>query len=53
MIERLWKNYNLSLTLAGMFLASWIGQFFFQWLEFVEEQHDHGKTAETSSAVLP
>ena len=37
----LWRNYSLSLVLAGLFLLSWGAQLGFQWAEFASEQAAH------------
>lgn len=39
------KNYGLSIALASLFLLSWLGQYYFQWQEFVSEQMTHGQEA--------
>src|SRR5688572_21384815 len=41
------KDYSLSITLAILFLASWGGQYYFQWNEFVSNQEQHGVEATT------
>jgi hypothetical protein len=38
---KFWKNYNLSIVLFLLFFVSWIGQFIFQWMEFVQTQVEH------------
>jgi hypothetical protein len=43
------KNYGLSLTLAGLFLISWMGQAVFQWLEFVNHAEEHDQVPETAA----
>lgn len=40
------KNYGLSITLIALFLASWFGQYYYQWEEFVSNQEEHGEEAE-------
>jgi hypothetical protein len=42
----LWRNYGLSITLAVLFLVSWILQTWMGWNEFVAEQRAHGEVAE-------
>ena len=44
--RRLWIMYGLSITLAVMFLVSWLLQTVFGWYEFVSEQQSHGEAAE-------
>jgi hypothetical protein len=43
---RLWRDYNLSIVLFVLFLASWLGQTVTGWFEFVAEQREHGQAAE-------
>ncbi len=45
-MDKLFRNYGLSITLAAMFLVSWVGQYYFQWQHFVSEQAQHGQVAE-------
>lgn len=40
---KLFKNYGLSITLCALFLASWVGQGYFQWKEFISEQQTHNQ----------
>lgn len=40
------RDYSLGIVLAGLFLASWIGQTLMGWVEFAGEQAAHGETAE-------
>ena len=39
------RDRSLGVLFVSVFLATWAGQLFFEWLEFVNEQADHGKTA--------
>ena len=50
-MRRLWKHYNLSIVLAFLFLASWVGQAFVQWREFESDQREHGQTVEVHEYV--
>lgn len=43
--RHLWRDYGLSITLALLFLVSWILQTWTGWVEFVSEQHAHGQVA--------
>lgn len=43
---KLWRDYGLSITLFILFAASWLGQGYFQWQEFVSEQMEHNQTPE-------
>jgi hypothetical protein len=51
-MQALWRNYNLSIVLLGLFLASWIGQAIFQWFEMANEAQAHGQ-ASTLAEFLP
>ena len=44
-MARLWRDYNLSIVLFGMFLASWILQAVTQWFEMANEAQAHGQAA--------
>ena len=44
-MEKVFKNYGLSITLAALFLGSWFLQGVFQWQEFVNTQEEHGQQA--------
>jgi hypothetical protein len=51
-MKNLWRNYNLSIVLITLFLASWIGQAVFQWFEMANEAQAHGQ-ASTLAEFLP
>ena len=40
-MKRLWRNYSLSITLASLFLLSWLGQLVAQWFTWANEQVEH------------
>ncbi len=42
-MERVFKNYGLSITLASLFIGSWFLQGVFQWQEFVKTQEEHNQ----------
>lgn len=43
---RVWiRDRSLGLVFFTIFFVSWIGQLVFEWLDFVNPQADHGKTA--------
>jgi hypothetical protein len=44
-IQRLWRDYGLSITLAVLFLVAWALQTWTGWVEFAAEQAQHGETA--------
>ena len=41
-----WRNYGLSITLAALFLFSWLLQTWMGWNYFVSEQAQHGQEAQ-------
>src|SRR5688572_18536475 len=43
-VRKLWQHYGLSITLAALFLLSWIGHFGVLVQRFGDEQRDHGRT---------
>jgi hypothetical protein len=45
-LERLWRNYSLSITLFLLFLGAWIIQTVSGWIEFASEQAQHEQEAE-------
>ena len=45
-MNRLWRDYGLSITLAVLFLGEWALQTWTGWMEFVAEQGAHGQTAQ-------
>jgi hypothetical protein len=51
-MRNLWRNYNLSIVLLVLFLASWIGQAIFQWFEMANEAQAHGQ-ASTLAEFVP
>jgi hypothetical protein len=42
-MKKIISNYGLSITLFALFLVSWFGQYYFQWLTFVSEQLQHNQ----------
>ena len=42
-MKTVWRDYGLSITLAGLFFVSWLLQTWMGWLEFVAEQNAHGE----------
>ena len=42
---RLWRDYNLSIVLFGLFFTSWILQGVTQWFEMANEAQSHGQAA--------
>jgi hypothetical protein len=45
-MKKLWKNYNLSIVLAVLFLIAWALQTWMGWQNFASEQQAHGQTAQ-------
>ena len=50
-MKQLWRNYNLSIVLLGMFLASWLGQGVFQWFEMANEAQAHGEASSLAEFI--
>jgi Domain of unknown function (DUF6766) len=48
----LWRDYNLSIVLLGLFFVSWLGQGIFQWFEMANEAQAHGETS-TLAEFIP
>jgi hypothetical protein len=40
-VKRLWRDYNLSVVLGLLFVASWVGQLIAQWFNWANEQQAH------------
>lgn len=51
-MRNLWRNYNLSIVLLGLFLASWTAQAMFQWFEMANEAQAHGQSG-TLAEFIP
>ena len=45
MFRRLWRDYGLSLALAGLFIISWFIQTIVGWFKYSSEQRQHGEAA--------
>jgi uncharacterized protein DUF6766 len=45
-MNRLWRNFNLSIVLGLLFTLTWIGQLVTQWFTWSQEQTDHGQPLE-------
>jgi hypothetical protein len=45
-MKKIWKDYNLSIVLFVLFLLAWGLQTWTGWVEFADEQSEHGQTAE-------
>ena len=50
-MNKLWKNYNLSIVLFCLFLASLIGQWVFQYQEYAQVQQSHGQLVDMPSFI--
>ena len=50
-MRRLWRDYNLSIVLFGLFLTSWILQAVMQWFEMANEAQAHGQAASMAEFV--
>ncbi len=51
-MSKLWRDYNLSIVLLSLFLASWVGQAIFQWFEMANEAQAHGEPS-TLAEFIP
>ncbi|MGH3135597.1 MAG: DUF6766 family protein [Gaiellaceae bacterium] len=40
------RDRSLGIVFFSIFFVSWIGQLVFEWIDFVNEQADHGVTAD-------
>ncbi len=49
-MRTLWRNYNLSIVLATLFLLSWAIQTWMGWQEFAAQQQQHGQAAQVFGA---
>jgi hypothetical protein len=45
-MQRIWRDYGLSITLVAMFVGAWALQTWTGWVQFVAEQASHGERAE-------
>jgi hypothetical protein len=45
-MNRVWRDYGLSIALAALFLVAWALQTWTGWVEFVADQDAHGQTAQ-------
>lgn len=50
--RRLWRDYSLSITLAGLFLAAWAGQAVTQWWEVHREAAAHHQPFQVSEYLI-
>lgn len=48
-IKKIWKNYNLSIVLASLFILSWLGQFIVELIEVTENAEQHGQVFQWGS----
>ena len=48
---KLWRDYNLSIVLFGLFLTSWILQAATQWFEMANQASAHGQAASMAECV--
>jgi hypothetical protein len=49
-MKKLWRDYNLSIVLAALFLAAWAGQTYSGWVRFRADQETHGRGAQVWGA---
>lgn len=50
-MKELWKNYNLSIVLAILFVVSWIVQTVSGWYDYVNDQSAHQQAAQLSGYI--
>jgi len=50
-ITKLWRDYNLSIVLVGLFLLSWIAQGVFQWQEYLSQAEMHQQAVLVSDFI--
>ena len=51
-MRQLFRNNGLSLVLLGLFLLFFFGQVYCGWLEYIDEQVEHGESEVTLSEYL-
>jgi hypothetical protein len=49
-MQRIWRDYGLSITLVVLFTISWALQTWMGWNEYVSEQHQLGSAAQAFGA---
>jgi hypothetical protein len=45
-MRQLWRDYGLSMTLAGLFLLAWALQTWTGWVEYAADAAEHGQVAQ-------
>ena len=45
-MKQIWRNYGLSITLAVLFLFSWLLQTWMGWNHYASQQEQHGQQAQ-------
>lgn len=50
-MQRLWRNYSLSIILGTLFLLSWMGQGVSQGFELAEDAKEHGQVLESATLI--
>jgi heme/copper-type cytochrome/quinol oxidase subunit 2 len=51
-LQKIWKNFGLSIALAVLFLVSWAGQAVAEWGTYRHEQLDHGEPVKIAEYVV-
>jgi succinate dehydrogenase hydrophobic anchor subunit len=51
-VRKIWSNFGLSISLATLFLITWVAQAVVQWPVFAQEQQEHGEEARLSDYFL-
>jgi hypothetical protein len=50
-LQKIWRNFGLSIGFSALFLISWLGHGFAQWQEFRNQQKEHGQAAEVKEFI--
>lgn len=51
-MKKFWQEYNLSIVLFGLFLASWIAHAAFNWYEYVFDAEAHNQAIVVSEYLV-
>jgi hypothetical protein len=51
-LRALWPNFALGIVLCALFFISWTTQAAAEWRKYVQDQRDHGKSAEAGEFLI-
>ena len=51
-VQKIWKNFGLSIAFCILFFVSWIAHGFVTWEDYAENQQAHGEPATLSGFVV-